>query len=98
MMSVVVRDQIDGKVYVLAKGAESQIIERLTSQSKASSLKARVEKEVSRLGSIGLRTLCFAMRELSEEELNQTDWRNSDKSLLSSLCEKDLNLVGCTGV
>ena len=30
MMSVVVRDQIDGKVYVLAKGAESQIMQRLT--------------------------------------------------------------------
>ena len=78
--------------------AESQIMHRLTAQSERSSLKARVEQEVFRLGSIGLRTLCFAMRELSDEELVQTDWINEAKSVLCNLCEKDLILVGCTGV
>ena len=34
MMSVLVRDRIDGKAYVLAKGAESQIMHRLTEQSE----------------------------------------------------------------
>ena len=68
IMSVVVRDQIDGKIYVLAKGAESKIMNALTPESQASALKTRVEAEVYRYGCNGLRTLCFAMREMSEEE------------------------------
>ena len=38
---------------------------RLNPQSEKSELKARIESEVNRFASLGLRTLVFAMRELS---------------------------------
>ena len=38
---------------------------RLNPQSELSELKTRIESEVNRFGSLGLRTLVFAMRELS---------------------------------
>ena len=38
---------------------------RLNAQSEMSLLKTRIEAEVNRFASLGLRTLVFAMRELS---------------------------------
>jgi len=43
LMSVVVRDQKDGKLYVFAKGAESQIMARLSDDSKSSAFKSRMD-------------------------------------------------------
>ena len=74
LMSIVARDRIDGKVYIFAKGAESEIMSRLSLESQESPLSAQVEKEVRSFGNMGLRTLCFAMREMSEEEFSSTNW------------------------
>ena len=99
-MSVVVRNQIDGRAYVLAKGADSEIMSRLSPDSQTGALKSRVDREARRFGRLGLRTLCFAMRELSAEELATTaNWlETEDVQTIQNLCEKDLTLLGCTGL
>ena len=81
LMSVVVVDRRDGQAYVFAKGAESEIMTRLNQESWSGSLKAKVASEVKSFGNMGLRTLSFAMREMSSEELVRlTDWiRANDK-------------------
>ena len=43
IMSVVVREQSTGRLFVFAKGAESQIMERLSSSSKASPLRHKID-------------------------------------------------------
>ena len=95
-MSVVVRGRNSGKLYVYAKGAETQIIDRLAPTASPES-KQQVQNEVYRLGSMGLRTLVFAMREMSEEEYQSIEW-SDDAFFLSEKCEKDFILLGCTGV
>ena len=47
-------------------------------------------------GGQGLRTLVFAMREMSQEEVNSIDWSNSQT--LPEACEKDFTVLACTGV
>ena len=65
IMSVMVQDKQTGKYYVFAKGAESKIMEKLTPESAQSALKKRIEESVFSFGGQGLRTLVFAMREMS---------------------------------
>ena len=43
LMSVLVRDLSDEKLYVFAKGAENQIMSRLSSESQASALKLEID-------------------------------------------------------
>lgn len=64
-MSVAVREKATGKCFVFAKGAETQIMNRLTQESELSALKQKIDEEIYRFGNKGLRTLVFAMRELS---------------------------------
>ena len=99
MMSVVVRDRVSGKVYVFVKGAESQIMNRLSPESMHNELTTRVHSEVYRFGSLGLRTLVFAMREMTDEECNSIDWTDSQKAdLIAPDYERNLTVIGCTGV
>lgn len=51
LMSVIVRDRQDGKIYVYAKGAENKIIERLSPESLESELKDEVNAQVLNFGS-----------------------------------------------
>ena len=98
-MSVVVQDRATGKLYVYAKGAESQIMDRLTPESMHSALKIRIQEEVVRFGSQGLRTLVFAMRQMTEEECSSIDWSNTaNAEEVARQCERNLMVVGCTGV
>ena len=99
LMSVVVRDKVDGKLYVFAKGAETQIFERLTPESHASAMKTQIDAQVYNFGCQGLRTLVFAMREMTEEEFASIDWSNQANPVaLSDACERDLTILACTGV
>lgn len=43
LMSVVVRDLVDGKIYVYAKGAETQIMQRLSPESSQSELRREID-------------------------------------------------------
>lgn len=65
IMSVVVRDCASGRYYSFVKGAESKIMERLSETAAQSPMKDQINREVLRFGSKGLRTLVFAMKELS---------------------------------
>ena len=76
LMSVAVLEKATGKHYVFAKGAESQIMARLNAESAQGALRKRIEEEVFNFGGQGLRTLVFAMREMSQEEANSIDWNN----------------------
>ena len=39
------------------------------------------------------------MRELTDEELVTTNWlEEDDKQKIQNLCEKNMTLLGCTGV
>lgn len=68
LMSVVVRDRATDKLFVYVKGAGSMINQRLSEDSKNGALRAKIDAEVDRFGAKGLRTLVFAMREMSESE------------------------------
>ena len=71
---------------------------RLNPQSEKSELKARIESEVNRFASLGLRTLVFAMRELSQEEFNAINWSEVDSPTIAEACEINLNVLACTGL
>ena len=96
-MSVIVRDRATGQLLVYAKGAESKIASLLNDQSNAGPLKTQIEAEVYRFGSKGLRTLVFAMRPMSEEELQTIDLQGSP-SAIAAATEKELTVISCTGV
>ena len=97
IMSVIVRDRATGQLFVYAKGAESKIASLLNDESKAGSLKTQIEAEVYRFGSKGLRTLVFAMRPMSENELKTIDL-NGNPSAIADATEKELTVIACTGV
>ena len=100
-MSVVIKDPVTGKVYAFVKGADSSIFPlckrtELTtikeSKSDQEDLEA-VENSVESMASKGLRTLLFAMKEL-------TDWDPSQdpQDLLVEDIESNLTLLAATGV
>lgn len=61
-------------------------------------MRAKIDAEVNRFGSKGLRTLVFAMREMSQSEFDSIDWSQRGTDTLSNLCEKELQVIACTGV
>jgi phospholipid-translocating ATPase len=81
MMSVIAKVVDSGKTYVFSKGADSAILPKL--QDKQAAEKAT--RTVSTISKLGLRTLCYAVKEINEI---------FDESEL----EQDLNLLGITGV
>ena len=60
-------------------------------------MKRRVEEETFSFGSKGLRTLVFAMREMTQKEVDSIDWNSTDTKALSEACEVNLTVLGCTG-
>ena len=93
-MSVAVREKATGRCFVFAKGAESSIMNKLAAESYTCNLKLKVEEEVLNFGRKGLRTLVFAMRELSLSQVNSVDWSSNDKEELASACVQQLLLSG----
>lgn len=97
IMSIIVRDQGTNELFVFAKGAESKIMSRLNEESRTGPLRAQIDSEVYRFGVRGLRTLVFAMRTMSEEELSTIDLEGNPETIASAV-EKDLTVIACTGV
>ncbi|TQS39159.1 hypothetical protein Golomagni_00321, partial [Golovinomyces magnicellulatus] len=97
----------DGKIRCYCKGADTVILERLSNENP------HVETTVQHLeeyASEGLRTLCLAMREISEEEFKEW-WKVYDKAQTTvggnrseeldkaaELLEHDLYLLGATAI
>ncbi|KAG1259632.1 hypothetical protein G6F68_007980 [Rhizopus microsporus] len=105
-MSVVLRGP-DGKIKLYCKGADTVILERLAKGSNpfVSATLSHLEDYACE----GLRTLCFAMREISNEEY--TEWsvmydkaattlvnRADELDHVAEMIEKDMFLLGATAI
>lgn len=104
-MSVIVRTR-EGKIFIYIKGADTMILERLAGEQPYLDT---VLKHLENYASDGLRTLCFAFRQLSEEEYQQwnEEYQKANTALtnragelerVGELIEKDFFLVGATAV
>ncbi|XP_038049880.1 probable phospholipid-transporting ATPase IF isoform X2 [Patiria miniata] len=102
-MSVIIKNP-EGNVQVLCKGAESTILARSVSGQKDITL-----DHVNDYAVEGLRTLCFAKRELSPEEYEDfhhqlheastaLDGREEKLTQVFNNVEQELHLLGATGV
>jgi phospholipid-translocating ATPase len=106
-MSVVVKDE-DNQIFLMCKGADSVIYERLGKGGKT--YWNSTKEHLAKYGDAGLRTLALACRRLDEAEY--IEWNTvfvqakttigSDRDELlekaSDMIEKDLFLVGATAV
>ena len=104
-MAVIVRAP-DNKIYLLAKGADSAIGERITQNKELIDITG---EHLIKFAKHGLRTLMVAYRELTEEEYNIFDYayklslnnpEEKDKLLKDAyaLVEKNYYLLGATAI
>ncbi len=110
-MSVLVHDK-DGKYYLFSKGADNVILERLKHFSENSTEALQLHnsmKHLENFASEGLRTLCFAYKELEAETavawlekwnvaLNTVNDRQSVIDDVADEIEANLTFIGATGV
>ncbi|KAG0190932.1 hypothetical protein DFQ28_001233 [Apophysomyces sp. BC1034] len=104
-MSIVLRAP-DGKIKLYCKGADTVILERLTPNNQfTDATLAHLEEFASE----GLRTLCYAMREISNEEYARWSqiYDNAATTLVdradeldkaAEMIEKDMVLLGATAI
>ncbi|EKM52958.1 uncharacterized protein PHACADRAFT_259127 [Phanerochaete carnosa HHB-10118-sp] len=84
-MSVVVRNP-QGQVVLYTKGADSVIYQRLASDHDPE-LKAQTSRDMEAFANGGLRTLCIAYRNLSEEEY--IEWQRVYDAATSAVTDRD---------
>lgn len=106
-MSVVVRDE-SGQIFLLCKGADSIILERLSKNGRMYEEDTR--RHLNEYGEAGLRTLALAYRKLEESEYSAWNVeflkakttigpdREAHLERVADMIEKDLVLVGATAV
>ncbi|KAJ7633042.1 hypothetical protein FB45DRAFT_521378 [Roridomyces roridus] len=115
-MSVVVRklsgpgDDEGGKLFLLTKGADNVVFERLTrGQGSQEALKKETEQHLDEFASNGLRTLTLAYKVLNEEEHAVWNERYHEATValegrddlveaVSDEIEHDLRLLGATAI
>ncbi|KZP18285.1 phospholipid-translocating ATPase [Athelia psychrophila] len=108
-MSVVLRklDTEDQRLFLLTKGADNVIFERLKEGSEE--LKNVTEKQLDDFANDGLRTLTLAYKVISEDEYEKWSQRYHDASVtlddregqiekVSEELERDLRLLGATAI
>ncbi|KAI4303737.1 hypothetical protein MLD38_039334 [Melastoma candidum] len=107
-MSVIVRDEDDGKLLLLSKGADSVMFGRLSEDGRE--FEARTKEHVGEYADEGLRTMVLAYRELGEDEYREFDEAfRAAKNIVSAdrdemveevedRIEKNLILLGATAV
>jgi phospholipid-translocating ATPase len=88
-MSVIVRTP-EGKLVLYCKGADSVIYERLVADHEAE-LKERTAKDMEVFANNGLRTLCIAYRNLTEEEY--LTWSRTYDNATSSIKNRDEEII-----
>ncbi|CAO0798073.1 unnamed protein product [Mucor circinelloides] len=104
-MSLVLKGP-DGKIKLYCKGADSVILERLAPNDP---FEQQTLHHLEEFASEGLRTLCYAMREISQQEYNQwsavydaaaTTLTNRAQELdnAAEMIEKDMTLLGATAI
>lgn len=109
-MSVIVRKQSDKSVWLLCKGADSVITERLCQASRVSEITATTTDHLEEFAEGGLRTLCFASRRLSESELHDFSTRYNEAAcsvsearelLMDAVAEeyeRELEILGASAI
>lgn len=108
-MSVILRklDEQDGRIFLLSKGADNVIFERLRPGSDE--LKKVTEHHLSEFASDGLRTLTLAYKVISEDEYNLFNERYHEASVaiddregkieaVADEMERNLRLLGATAI
>ncbi|KAK7442780.1 phospholipid transporting ATPase [Stygiomarasmius scandens] len=106
-MSVVVRNP-EGKLVLYTKGADSVIYARLAKDMDPE-LKDRTSKDMEAFANGGLRTLCIAYRDLTEEEYltwsrtydaatSATENRDEEIDKANELIEHSLQILGATAL
>ncbi|KAI1005561.1 Phospholipid-transporting ATPase [Podosphaera aphanis] len=106
-MSAIVR-MPDSKIILFCKGADSMIYSRLK-RGEQSELRKATAEQLEMFAREGLRTLCIAQRELSEQEYQE--WskeyelaaatiydRENKMEAVADIIERDLNLLGGTAI
>jgi phospholipid-translocating ATPase len=109
-MSVILRkmDQ-DGRIFLLTKGADNIIFDRLSKDNAQKELREKTDKDLQFFASEGLRTLCLAYRVLDTQEYEQWAREYHDASValndreakveeVSARIEQDLVLLGATAI
>ncbi|KAJ3516647.1 hypothetical protein NLJ89_g988 [Agrocybe chaxingu] len=109
-MSVVLRrlDSEDGRLFLLTKGADNVIFERLK-PGAGEELKKITESHLDEYASQGLRTLTLAYKVINEDEYNAwseryheatvaMDDRDAKIEAVSDELEQDLRLLGATAI
>ncbi|KAF5838678.1 hypothetical protein DUNSADRAFT_2442 [Dunaliella salina] len=96
----------DGRIRLMCKGADGVILERLAGEQK---LLASVQGHLEEMSQAGLRTLCVAEKEISEDDFASwmEQWhaasvamedREEKIATASDAIEKDMELLGATAV
>merc|ERR1719481_1581108 len=107
-MSIVVRTQ-EGKIKVFIKGADNVILGRVGKSSSQRKHCSLTEKHLDDFAREGLRTLCLAVSDISEDAFKDWNkkWKQATTSLVdrekeienvANLIEKDLKLIGATAI
>ncbi|WWC87350.1 uncharacterized protein L201_002239 [Kwoniella dendrophila CBS 6074] len=109
-MSVILRKlDEDGRIFLLTKGADNVIFERLSKDNTQQELRQKTDSDLQYFASEGLRTLCLAYRVLGNEEYDTwaKDYHNATVALqdreekveeVSSRIEEGLTLLGATAI
>lgn len=109
-MSVILRKMDDdGRLFLLCKGADNVIFERLAKDGGQDQLKAKTDKDLQHFASEGLRTLCLAYKVLDGEYYQDWARRYHDATValegreqkvedISAEIENDLVLLGATAI
>ncbi len=87
-MSVLIKDTVDNKFFVMCKGADNIMMPlcKLSNEEKAS-----INKSLLELANLGLRTLIIASKQLSAEEANR--WLAKFKAATVSTVNRDENIA-----
>ncbi|KAG9001427.1 hypothetical protein FRB94_004792 [Tulasnella sp. JGI-2019a] len=110
-MSVIVKklEEGDSRIFLLCKGADNVIFERVKPGPGSDELKAKTGDDLDAFSSEGLRTLCLAYKVISEEEY--ASWaeryheatvllenRDQEIAKVSDEIEQNLRLLGSTAI
>jgi len=109
-MSVILRKLDDeGRIFLLSKGADNVIFERLSKDNSQKELREKTDQDLQQFASDGLRTLCLAYRVVDGNEYERwsKDYHNATVALrdrearveeVSAAIEHDLVLLGATAI
>ncbi|KAK4685890.1 phospholipid-translocating ATPase, partial [Tremellales sp. Uapishka_1] len=109
-MSVILRKlDEDGRLFLLVKGADNVIFERLTDDASQKELREKTDQDLQHFASEGLRTLCLAYKVLDPNTYAQwareyheasvsLEFREKKMEDVSAKIETGLTLLGATAI